>query len=70
VDGTDNGLAWPVFTTVEDSSLLHIDSAQPSVIKNPYEDKFKFWSGLPLTSRLNISIPSISTTKSYVKSEF
>lgn len=66
MDGTDNGSVWPEFTTVEDSSLLYIDSVQPSIIKNPYGEKYTFWSGLPLTSRLNTSIP---TEKSYAKSE-
>lgn len=66
VDGTDNGSAWPVFTTVKDSSLLYIDSAQPKIIKNPYEEKYKFWSELPLSSRLD---KSTSTKTSFVKSE-
>lgn len=66
VDGTENGLDWPVFTTIKDSSFLYIGSDQPTTIKNPYEEKYTFWRGLPLTSCLNTSIP---INKSYVKSE-
>lgn len=63
IDGTDNGKAWPVFTTIEESSLLHIDSVQPKIIKNPYEDKYNFWRDLPLFSRL------VDTKSSYKKTE-
>jgi hypothetical protein len=67
IDGTDNGKAWPVFTSIGESVLLHIDSVQPKVIKNPLEKEYKFWSELPLLSRLN---KFISPINSNIKDEF
>ncbi|XP_060847593.1 juvenile hormone esterase-like isoform X1 [Rhopalosiphum padi] len=67
IDGTDNGKAWPEFTSIGESVLLHIDSVQPKVIKNPLEKEYKFWSELPLLSRLN---KFISPINSNIKDEF
>lgn len=66
IDGTDGGTAWPKFTSVEDSSLLHIDSERPKLVKNPFAKKYKFWSSLPLLSRLE---KSIAMQKQNVKNE-
>ncbi|KAL5242178.1 hypothetical protein ACI65C_009588 [Semiaphis heraclei] len=64
VDGTDNGQAWPVFTSIGQSELLHIDSVQPKLVKNPFEKKYKFWSELPLLSGLKeFVIPKKSNLK-------
>jgi len=66
VDGTDNGPAWPAFTSIEESSLLHIDSVSPKIVKNPFQEKYKFWKGLPLHSRLE---KLAALKKSNIKSE-
>lgn len=66
VDGTDNGQAWPVFTSIGQSELLHIDSVQPKLVKNPFEKKYKFWSELPLLSGLK---KFISPKNSNLKNE-
>lgn len=66
VDGTDNGQAWPVFTSIEESTLLHIDSVQPKLAKNPFMEEYKFWSELPLLSGLN---KFTSPKKSNIKNE-
>lgn len=64
VDGTENGAAWPAFTSMEKSSLLHIDSVEPKIVRNPFEEKYKFWSELPLLSRLSkIKLSKESSTK-------
>lgn len=52
IDGTDNGPAWPPFTAIDESSLLHIDSADLKIVKNPFREKYRFWKELPLHSRL------------------
>jgi len=52
IDGTNNGPAWPAFTSIEESSLLHIDSIHPKIVKNSFQEKYKFWKELPLHSRL------------------
>lgn len=57
IDGKDNGLAWPAFTSINESSVLHIDSAQPKLVKNPYAEIYKFWSELPVLSRFNNVVP-------------
>lgn len=67
IDGTDNGKSWPEFTSIGESHLLHIDSVQPKIIKNPLEKEYTFWSGLPLVSRLNKFIPPINLN---IKDEF
>lgn len=51
IDGTENGRVWPEFTSIK-SSLLQINSVQPNILENPYVEKYKFWSGLPMHSRL------------------
>jgi len=66
IDGTDSGSVWPAFTSIEDSSLLHIDSARPKVVKNPFGEVYKFWSELPLMSRL---LESTGSPKRNAKSE-
>ncbi|XP_060878022.1 juvenile hormone esterase-like isoform X1 [Metopolophium dirhodum] len=53
IDGTDTGTAWPKFTYDEQFSVLHIDSAQPKIIQNPFDEKYKFWNQLPYNFRLN-----------------
>ncbi|XP_025194178.1 venom carboxylesterase-6-like [Melanaphis sacchari] len=67
IDGTDNGKAWPVFTSVEESAILHINSNQPKIVKNPFVKEYTFWSGLPLLSRLNTSKSPINSN---IKDEF
>lgn len=65
IDGTDNGPAWPAFTSIDESSLLHIDSVNPKIVKNPFEEKYKFWKELPLYSRLEkLATPKKSNAKS------
>lgn len=67
IDGTDNGKTWPEFTSIRESLLLHIDSVQPKIIKNPLEKEYTFWSGLPIVSLLKKSIPPINLN---IKDEF
>lgn len=52
VDGKNNEVTWPASTSVDDSFFLHIDSAHPKVVKNPFLEKYKFWNELPLWSSL------------------
>lgn len=51
IDGTDNGTFWPEFTSI-DSLILKIDSVQPNVMNNPLTEVYKFWSELPIGTRL------------------
>jgi len=66
IDGTDNGTAWPEFTSINDSSLLYIDSVKPKIVNNMYSEKYKFWDSLPLFSRL---YKLKTLTKSNIKNE-
>ncbi|VVC41625.1 Carboxylesterase type B, conserved site,Carboxylesterase, type B,Carboxylesterase type B [Cinara cedri] len=52
IDGKDDGKAWPEFKSIEKLSVLHIDSARPKLVQNPFAEKYKFWNELPLFSRL------------------
>ncbi|XP_050531734.1 esterase FE4-like isoform X2 [Daktulosphaira vitifoliae] len=51
-NGTSEGLKWPEFMSNESSLLLHVDSAQPKLIPNPFTEIYTFWQGLPLLSGL------------------
>jgi len=57
IDGTDAGPAWPKFAFNEHFEILHIDSAQPKIIQNPFYEKYKFWNQLPFSFNLNQTIP-------------
>lgn len=63
IDGTDNGTLWPPLNATEET-FLHINSVKPQIIKNPLMDMHKFWSELPLNSRLK---KFASTKKSNTK---
>lgn len=66
IDGTDNGPVWPTFTSVEESSILLIDSTEPKIVKNPFQEKYKFWNELPILSRYD---QFIALKKSNTKTE-
>ncbi|VVC41623.1 Hypothetical protein CINCED_3A016801 [Cinara cedri] len=54
VDGTENGFPWPAFNSdAQKREILHIDSERPSIMENPFEEKYKFWNDLPMLSNLN-----------------
>lgn len=46
IDGSDSGNAWPKFTSNKTFPTLLIDSAQPKIIENPFQEKYAFWSQL------------------------
>ncbi|XP_050430240.1 juvenile hormone esterase-like [Adelges cooleyi] len=53
VDGEDDGPAWPQFTSLEHSLLLHVNSPKPTTKQNPFVEKYRFWKELPLLSHLD-----------------
>jgi len=67
IDGTNNGSAWPAFTSMEESSLLYIDLIHPKIVNNSFQGKYKFWKELPLHSRLE---KGAKLTRSNIKNEF
>lgn len=46
INGTDAGAVWPEFSANDKFPFLYIDSAQPTIIPNPFEEKYQFWSQL------------------------
>ncbi|XP_050428100.1 juvenile hormone esterase-like [Adelges cooleyi] len=52
IDGSVNGQSWPRHTQIENSLMVYINSSQPKIDQNPFQDKYRFWEGLPTLSRL------------------
>lgn len=66
IDGTNNGTPWQRFTSIEESSILLIDSVEPKIIKNPFVEKYTFWNELPIFSRFD---QIIALKKTNIKTE-
>lgn len=51
IDGKENGLEWPTFNQ-QMQRILHVNSHQPNVIQNPFEETYAFWKNLSLLNNL------------------
>lgn len=53
IDGSSTGAIWPRYYK-NDMKYLLINSATPKISERPLMDEYNFWSGLPLTSNVDI----------------
>jgi len=68
IDGTENGSVWPTFNQ-QDQPILHINSDQPNIIGNPFEEKYTFWNNLSLLHNLNKVISESVLTPERIRNE-
>lgn len=66
IDGSDIGDAWPKLSSNNNFTFVHINSAQPKIIQNPFGDKYKFWER---NSHYFHSRQTSSRKSKYIKNE-